>query len=279
MARQLADCIVAALEIMRQHGISLAPEGFTTNWGSSQNAIPTLMFAKWYDTEAPQWFKEALRLRSTFSEEGAADLTRMMQYSYQHPEDIDTNFILLLSYFKGFTPEQLGGYKPEEFVPQWHLDTKFQVDGREISFMDATCLYYPQLTDPYYTKIKSFDQVFAPDMLTEDGKVDLDSPKMRVWMSCIKKYNNLDDWVPQHAVYLAHCPKDDMIPYEESYNLYLTLSQQRQNPRVHMLAAPAMRLIPRGGLKPHFIMAFAGQLLMTFVEKPEDMRWFFKPVK
>ena len=53
MARQLADCTVAALEIMQQHGVSLAPDGYTTNWGGSQGSMPTLYFDKWYDTEAP----------------------------------------------------------------------------------------------------------------------------------------------------------------------------------------------------------------------------------
>lgn len=279
MARQLADCTVAALEIMRLHGVSLAPEGYTTNWGSSQNAVPTLMFAKWYDTEAPQWFKEALRLRSTFSAEGAVDLSRLMQYSYRHPEDIDTNFFLLLSYFKAFTPSQLGGYKAEEFVPRWYLDTLFEVNGRKINLLDAVSNYYPQLTDPYFQKMKSMNQIYAPDIITADGEVAIDSPKMRAWMSCLKKYNNLDDWTPAHSVYLAHSPNDEMIPYEEAYRFYLIASQQKQNPLVHMLAIPSMRLIPKGGLKPHFVVAFVGQLLMALAENPEDMRRLYKSVK
>ncbi|MBR3405827.1 MAG: hypothetical protein IKG92_02870 [Bacteroidales bacterium] len=279
MARQLADCTVAALEIMRLHGVSLAPEGYTTNWGSSQNAVPTLMFAKWYDTEAPQWFKEALRLRSTFSAQGAVDLSRLMQYSYRHPEDIDTNFVLLLSYFKAFTPSQLGGYKAEEFVPQWYLDTLFEVNGRKINLLDAVSSYYPQLTDSYFQKMKSMNQIYAPDIITADGEVAIDSPKMRAWMSCLKKYNNLDDWTPAHSVYLAHSPNDEMIPYEEAYRFYLIASQQKQNPLVHMLTVPSMRLIPKGGLKPHFVVAFVGQLLMALAENPEDMRRLYKSVK
>jgi len=279
MARQLADCIVAAMEIMQKHGVSLAPEGYTTNWGSSQNAVPTLYFGKWYDTEAPQWFKDALRLRATFSAEGASDVPKLMQYNYRHPEDIDTGFVILLAYFRAFTPTQLGGYKPEEFVPQWYLDAKFPGKGREINLLEAVSHHYPQLTDPYFQKMKSFHEVFAPDMLTADGQVDLNSPKVRAWMACLKKYNNLDDWTPAHSVYLAHSPKDEMIPYEEAYNLYLTLSRQGQNPLVHMLAVPSMRFIPSGGLKPHFIIAFVGQLIMAFFENPEDMRRVYKSVR
>ena len=279
MARQMADCIVAALEVMRRHNVSLAPDGYTTNWGSSQGAVPTLAFAKWYDTEAPQWFRDAIRLQSTFSAEGAADLTRLMQHAYRHPEDIDTNFVLLLAYFEGFTTEQLGGYKPEDFVPQWYGDTKFQVDGRELTLLDAVSHHYPQLTDPYYHTMNSYDRVFAPDMLTADGEVDINCPKLRAWMACLRKYNRLDDWTPAHSVYLAHSPSDEMIPYELAYDLYRTLSRQGQNPLVHMLAVPSMRFIPSGGMKPHFIVAFVGQLIMSFCEDPQDMRHPYKSVK
>ena len=277
-AQQLADCAVAALEIMRQHGISLAPEGYTTNWGSSQGALPTLMFAKWYDTEAPQSFKDAFRLRATFSAEGAADMPQLMQYIYLHPEDIDTNFMLLLAYFKSFTPAQLGGYKAEEFVPQWYIDTKFQGKGREINLLEAVCHHYPQLTDPYFQKIKSFDQIYAPDMLTADGQVDMNCPKIRAWMACLRKYNSLEGWTPAHSVYMAHCPEDDMIPFELAHNLYNLISNGGQNPLVHMLAVPAMRFLPNGGMKPHFIVAFMGQVIMSFVENPEDMRRLYKSV-
>lgn len=44
LARQLADCLLAALELMRQHGVSLAPDGYTTNWASSQSCAVPLMF-------------------------------------------------------------------------------------------------------------------------------------------------------------------------------------------------------------------------------------------
>ena len=50
LARQLADCVTAALEIMRMHGVTLAPDGYTTNWGNSQGGWTTLAFAQYYET-------------------------------------------------------------------------------------------------------------------------------------------------------------------------------------------------------------------------------------
>ena len=279
MARQLADCTVAAFEIMQQHGVSLAPDGYTTNWGSSQNAVPTLLFAKWYDTQAPQWFRQALRLRSTFVAEGAAEMTDLMRAIYRDTTNIDTNFILLVAYFKAFSPDQLGGYRPEEFVPQWFIDTTFSINGRNVPFLDAVSHHYPQLTDPYLRQIHSFDQVFAPDMLTPDGQVDCDSPKIKAWLDCLARHNDMTAWTPAHSLYIAHGPADDMIPYETAYNLYRTLSDHGRNPLVHMLAVPSMSFLPSGGLRPHFIIAFIGQILMAFAQNPEDMQRFYKLVK
>lgn len=283
MARQLADCTVAALEVMRQHGVTLSPKGYTTNWGSSQGALPALQFAKWYDTDAPQWFKDALRLRSTYSVEGAIDSPELLEFCYQHPENITVALNVIVGYFKAFTPEQMGGYKAEDFVPQWFTDTKYQENGREISFLDAIShqdvsglknkiMALPQ-------PLSSLDRIVAPDMLTEDGKVDLDSPKIRAWMSCLKKYNTLEGWTPGHNVYLAHSRKDNMIPFDGVYNLYRALSNQGKNSKVHMLSVPNPSYLPNTGMPPHYIISFMAQVFMAFEENPEDMRMRYKSVK
>jgi hypothetical protein len=78
---------------------------------------------------------------------------------------------------------------------------------------------------------------------------------------------------------MAHCPSDDMVPYEAAHNLYRTISNDGRNPLVHMLAVPAMRFIPNGGMRPHFIIAFVGLLIMALYENPEDMRRPYKSVQ
>lgn len=279
MARQLADCTVAALEVMQQHGVTLLPEGYTTNWGTSQGALPVLQFAKWYDTEAPQWFRDTLRLQSTFSAEAAVDTPETTAIEYQRTEYLSLEIIALVGYFKAFSPEQMGGYTPEDFLPDWYTEKKYKVDGKDVSFFDAVNYSYSEITAPVIAKITSFDQVVAPDMLTEDGKVDLNCPKIVTWMSCLKKHNSLEDWTPQIPVYLAHSPKDDMMPYEMAYKLYRTVSDQGKNPNVHMLSIPFSRFIPTGGNLKHMVIAFLIQVLIAFKEKPEDMRRLYKSVK
>ena len=279
MSRQLADCTVAALEVMQQHGVTLAPKGYTNNWGSSQGAVPSLYFAKWYDTEAPQWFKDAVRLKATFCGEGATEWSEFMEFNFQHPEMIDPDLIIMAGYFKGFTPEQLGGYKPEEFVNQWFTDTKLQLEGKEYSFQDVVSYFTPNETAPYSKDLTSFKQVYAPDMLKADGEVDANSPKMRAWLECLHQYNNLEGWTPQHQVYIAHCPVDDMIPYYTAHNVYLNLSNQGKNRNVHMLSVPSYKIIPRKGMSPHLIIAFMVQVNMAFAgENPSDMALLYLPV-
>ena len=278
-ARQVADCIVAALEIMRQHHVELAPEGYTTLWGGSQGAMPTLCFDKWYDTEAPQWFKEALRLRSSFIVEGVAKVHVLTTYIYQNGQDYPLKPVTLVGYLKAFTPEQLGGYKPQELVPKWWNDTKFQVNGREISFFDAVCHYIPEAMFPLSDTISCYAELVAPDMLTPDGQVDMECPKIKAWLECLRVQNDLSGWTPEHAIYIAHSPADDMFPYEYTYDQYMAISNGRKNPKVHMLNVTSMRLVPRGGMKRHFILAFMGQMIMAFVENPEGMQKIFKSVE
>ena len=278
-ARQIADCVVAAIEIMRQHHVSLAPDGYTTNWGGSQGAMPTLCFDKWYDTEAPQWFKEALRLRSSFIVEGVTIVPELTKHLYQDGQDFPLKPVTLVGYLKAFTPEQLGGYKPQEFVPQWWNDTKFQVDGREISFFDAVCHYIPKGMFPLSDTLNSYAGLVAPDMLTPDGQVDLNCPKIQAWLECQRVQNDLSGWTPAHDIYIAHSPADDMMPYRFAYEQYRAISNDGKNSYVHMLNVPAMRFVPRGGMKLHFIIAFMGQIIMAFVENPEGMKKIYKSVQ
>ena len=70
-----------------------------------------------------------------------------------------------------------------------------------------------------------------------------------------------------------------MLPYKYAYDQYRAISNEGQNPMAHMLAFSSMRLVPHGGMNPHFIIAFMGLLLMSFVENPENMRRICKTVR
>lgn len=279
MARQLADCVVAALEVMREHGVTLAPDGYTTNWGSSQGAMASLSFARWYETEAPQWFKDALRMKSTFSAQGAVDERSYWEHAYKHPEMIPSVMTVLVGYFSAFSQAQLGGYLPGDFVPRWFVDKQYERDGRKVSFLDSICYYFPEIYSPRIVEMNTFDQICAPDMLTADGKVDMNSPKVRTWLSCVIKHNGLEGWDPVLPIYLAHSPDDHLFPFEVVYPLYRTLSGQGRNAGVRMLSVPSFGNLPTGGLDSHYIIATLIQIEMACAEDPADMMQLYRLVE
>ena len=281
-ARQLADCTVAALEVMRQHGVTLSPDGYTTNWGSSQGANATLVFAKWYELEAPQWFKDALRLKSTFAGEGTVAfpsyiLSRIIPYPEQFPSMIS----FIAAYFYPYSHEQLGGYDPDEFFVPWLVERKVQLkDGREVSYMKAASMHLDELPDwDKVQEINTLDQFFAADMLTPDGKLDENSPKTRAWFSCLAKHNDYFAWEPKHPVYMAHSPEDDLVPYDSVEKLYKDISNNGQNPQVHLLSVPAVegKLI-NSNLGIHYYTSFVMSINMACAKDPEDMTLLYRPV-
>lgn len=281
-AKQLTDCVVAALEIMRQHGVSLAPDGYTTSWGSSQTASVPLAFARWYETQAPQGFKDQLRLRSTFVGEGVYDLPDVMRnHVFLRPDQIPNNMFFLLSYPHAFSSAQYGGFTSEDFLAPWLWQQKVQLpDGSEVSMPKAYGMGYYDLADAEtLNAIKTFDGILAGDMITADGKVDWDSPKVCSWMSCLERHNDLSGWAPKHPIYIVHSREDDMLPYEFAYRCYRRLSDFGQNPQVHMMRFPDMGEIELEGVTPHHVASFLIQIGMACVKEPEDLMKIFKPVK
>jgi hypothetical protein len=132
---------------------------------------------------------------------------------------------------------------------------------------------------PLSDTLDSYAGLVAPDMLTPDGQVDMNCPKIQAWLECQQVHNDMSNWTPEHAIYIAHCPTDEMLPYQYAYNQYLAISNNGQNPNVHMLNIPANRFASMGGMKPHFIIAFMAQVMMAFAENPESMQRLYKAVK
>ena len=280
LARQLADCTTAALEVMRMHGVTLAPDGYTTNWGNSQGGWATISFARYYETEAPEWFRNALRLRSTFTGEGPCDIPAfLMNYACSHPELLPTELSLLVGYFSAFSPEQLGGYSPEDFVAPWLNVKEYQIaDGRKISLLQAISMEIRDF-DPNFYELNDLQQAFAPDMFHPDGRFNTDSPKYQAWAQWLRKYNDFSGWTPEHPIYLAHCKQDRIIPYECVEMLYNTLSDNGANPDIHLANVPPVGKDDFGGFDAHFIIAFIMQLQMACMKEPEDMMKIYTPVK
>ena len=84
-ALQMADCILAALEVMKQDNVTLAADGYTNNWGTSLGTFGATGFARYIDEEAPVDLKQLIRLRASFIGEGATMANQFKTYHYADP--------------------------------------------------------------------------------------------------------------------------------------------------------------------------------------------------
>lgn len=77
LALQMLHCIMAALDVMKQHGVALAADGYTNNWGLSLGMPSTLGFAQYMENDAPDEIKNTLRMRATYTGEGITSFAHL----------------------------------------------------------------------------------------------------------------------------------------------------------------------------------------------------------
>ena len=70
VALQMADCVLAALEVMRQENVTLATDGYTNNWGTSLGAYGATGFAQYMENDATPDLQALFKLSATFIGEG-----------------------------------------------------------------------------------------------------------------------------------------------------------------------------------------------------------------
>ena len=276
LTRQLVDCVIAALEVMHQHGVTLDPEGYTTNWGSSKNVAVPIGFAKYYETEAPQWFRDAIRLESTFTGEGEIDLGNVMPFYYQHPEFYPVIYYYTGCYLAGLTAKQLGGYEPKELLAPWFTNTIYHIGDKDYTALEALSLGLIKNGDPRLPEITRLDQILASDLLTPDGLMDESNPKGQAFLRGMSEESGVYGWEPTLPIYIAHCPYDEVIPYSCSREFYLQFSNQETNPAVRWVDVPypesLVEAANQDGISTlHVLVSFFMHLYMSCIKDPVDL--------
>ena len=234
LARQLADCALAALEVMKSRNVTLAPEGYTLNVGKSQGAVIPVAFAKYYETEAPQWFREQLKLKTTLAYSGPLDFTSFIQYLSDHP---DFNAMLskgMVASLSALSEKRLDGYHPEEFMSDIFHNTIVEMDGKQMTYYEALSKYQYNVigTEKDVPATTHLSDILAADMLTSDGKLNAESPKTQTMLRLFAEENYIFNWKPTLPIYILHSPSDDVIPYGPSHRYYETLSEYGTNHQV-----------------------------------------------
>lgn len=146
-AEQMKDCIMAAFQVMAQHGVTLkSPEngGFTTNWGCSIAAAVPIAFAKYCETDAEgQELNKIINLHSSFAAEGPLDIAELYKEldrdcywdstedpdngiypHYEQKEYLAGNAAQLLYFFGAYNKNDFFDYDPSQFLHSSYTSTK-----------------------------------------------------------------------------------------------------------------------------------------------------------
>ena len=229
LARQTLDCARAALQVMKNHGVTFRQNGHSTVWGYSLGTPNAMAVVKYYDTKLPQDEKDAIRLQSGFMGCGPMLLRDMVEYFDQNPDFDAGGLAYLPSFLAALPASDFGGYDLMEFLPAWMQDYVITVEGKEMQYMDA--IRQNKLT--WFKRPTSSNSVkdnLAEDMCTADGHLDMTNPKTKILLDLIERLSSWDNWLPQEDVYLTHCKDDNFIPYAQAEKFY---EQKKASSKMH----------------------------------------------
>lgn len=236
LACQMADCAMAALEIMKKRGVTLASDGQSIITSCSLGAAVPLAFTKYYETEASVSFRDAIKLSAAFTGFGPLDFASTLRYYGEHPDFnamLAKDFICSLS---AYSPEQLGGFKAEDFIDDIFLNTMVTRGDDTITYYEAEARYFINVMGTeWLPNPRKLSCILADDMTSDERTLDETNLKTRVLMDIIKKGNDYSGWRPNIPIYIAHCRQDDASPYGQSRQLYERISRQGTNPNVKFI--------------------------------------------
>lgn len=279
-ARQLADCVRAAREIMQRRDVRLSSSGYTTNWGSSLGAPVALAFARYYDIMASENERKALRLKSSYVGEGPLDYAATLLYMDEHP----TYRGAIASAFYGLgalSTEQLHGYEATDFMPQWMSTAMVPWSDGEYSYFYAAA-HVMAGYNRYSQRIKPdtmFINTLSADMYHDNLRLDRDAPKTQMLMQILHEQGDWSGWKPQTTIYFAHAEADDNIPCATVKDIYNQLRQQAgtNKSKLHWLTVETDHNIAVNdlGLGPHYGPSIEAMMFMALAYEPKDMTLFY----
>lgn len=280
LQRQMTDCALAALEVMRKHDVRLADDGYSTCWGASLGILAPLAFSKYYETQAPASVRKAIRLRSTFAGGGPTD---SWDYLALYQDDfyvLPAQYYFTIVALASLPPNQLKGYKASDFLADRYMTDSIMCKGKNMLYYD----FVHYTTGSYYSRsmlgkinVTSLDSLLPADMLTADGKsLDMNSPKTKALKQILEEQGNLYGYSPSLPLYLAHCKYDECQPYDIARKFYNKISAHHTNPNVHWADIPYPKVLAsltKNIHMPanHLLSSLFLTMDMAVAEDPEDM--------
>ncbi|MBQ7280112.1 MAG: hypothetical protein IJR13_05240, partial [Bacteroidales bacterium] len=218
--RQAADCLFAAMEVMRQHGVTLAANGYTTNWGYSIGAPAAVSFARYYDEQMTREQRAAIRLKSTFAGGGPMLLDRLIE-AYDSDLDIDASLAHYVFPMLVALPQQLfAPYTLAELAPEWMQTYMIEDEGIEYSFYELSTKKKGSLPNPEeYDDTKLYNH-FSSEMTMEDGHLNYSNAKTQLLLKVLHQQSDWGNWIPRTKIYMSHCATDNHMPYSQDKEFY-----------------------------------------------------------
>lgn len=227
-ARQAIDCVLAALRVMKSHGVSLAADGHTSAWGVSLGAPVAVATARYYEEQLTLEQRKAIRLQDAYCGSGPYMLADMMDYWDENPAANAYMARYMLMFIHALSTADLRGYKPSDFMPEWMQSYQVQVDSKMMAFYDALLQYKnDERVFDLWPETFSYRQMrnsMASDMTMTDGRLARDNAKTQALLDIMRTQSDWGDWMPTTTLFLTHCQDDPYMPYEQSQAFY----QQKQ---------------------------------------------------
>ena len=269
LGRQLIDCEFAAMEVMRNYGVELADNGYTTLWGYSVSA-PIVIGAMYYhDLQLPQYKRDALRFHSAFVGSGPFLLDRMLQYCDLHP-DFPALVMDLWSLYT-LPAEYLEGYDPDDFFPSWGKTYMVTVNGQTMTYNEAMRADlsngYGNLR-PVFSPSTTLRNNYAEDMYYSDGHLNYNNPKTRILYNILSNLTDWGTWQPNIDVYISQSPQDESIPYSVTYEFY---TRMLSSGKMHWTDVPGIQL---SSLTYHASAVLWASTVMILGETPAEAQRF-----
>lgn len=222
-ARQTADCLLAAIEILMENGVELIEGGHTTGWGYSLGGPIVLEFARHYDKQLSASQRKKINLTSIYAGGGPFLSDRMIQILNVDKNLYATTLRYLPHFLSSIPEEELGGYQLRDFFPTWMHETNVTINGETMSFFESV-VNNKSFGGTWPSKVGLSQEIlynhFAADMFTADSLLDLSHPKTVALLNAVKKQYDWANWTPSADIYLTHDPNDKNIPYKQTQELY-----------------------------------------------------------
>lgn len=248
-ARQAIDCEIAALELIEElDGVEMAPDYCTDNMGISCGTGPTLAthYLLEQDETLVKLNDEFIHLRGSYCCEGPYKYSEIFTYlvdnfPYEDLQDSeDFSQIALISivvgtfdtwkglldsfgneYFKGIDDVK-AYFNPSLFTRGDLLDGTAVVNDVVDYFRQGKLDHH---TDMFKNAGLSSHEMINPELLTEDGNLDVDNELIKALYAAFARNEVIaEGWSPKAQLTISHSTGDELCPFEQAYSVYRSLS-------------------------------------------------------